>query len=465
MASIKKVGNSYRFSAYKGINEKGTRLYYYKTWTPPENMTSRKAEKEARHQAELFEEECRKRANTMGGNTKLKDFVAQWFEDYASQTLKPTTISSYRFFFKKILAELGNMRLDKIQPQHLLRFYKKLAEEPCADSDRVVATARLSRIMKQRNLSARELSQSAGVYINAVSVALRGDAIDRSTADKIAATLGVMLSQIFVPKGCSRLAPSTIRHYHTAISSVLSTAVEWQLIERNPAKIIKPPRVVREEAKYLDDKQAIHLLELLDQDEVLPVYRCAVMVLLFTGMRRGELLGLHWDDINFEDSTISIHRSLCYVSGKGLFEDTTKNKSSARVIKVPTHAIAALRRWKAEQAQQRMAVGDQWVESDYVFTRPFGLPIRPDTLTGWFGNWIKTTDLPPIHLHTLRHTNATLLVASGTNIQTVAKRMGHSSSNTTANIYAHAIQSADAAASETLNDILCPIPKKGKRRA
>ena len=101
--------------------------------------------------------------------------------------------------------------------------------------------------------------------------------------------------------------------------------------------------------------------------------------------------------------------------------------------------------------QQRLMAGDQWQDSDRIFTTWNGAPMRPDTFTNRFRRWIATTDLPPVHPHSLRHTNATLLIASGTNIQTVSKRLGHSTSSTTANIYAHAIQSADAAAAEAVS--------------
>ena len=108
-----------------------------------------------------------------------------------------------------------------------------------------------------------------------------------------------------------------------------------------------------------------------------------------------------------------------------------------------------------------MKAGDRWQESGRIFTSWDGAPIHPDSITNWFTGFIKRNNLPPVTIHGLRHTSATLLIASGTNIRTISARLGHSQTSTTMNIYAHAIKSADAAAAETLGDILNPT----KRRA
>ena len=106
------------------------------------------------------------------------------------------------------------------------------------------------------------------------------------------------------------------------------------------------------------------------------------------------------------------------------------------------------------QAEQRNTMGDLWQESGKVFTALHASPMHPDTLSGWFRDFIKTTDLPQIHLHSLRHTNATLNIANGTPITTVAGQLGHANANTTAKIYAHAIKSAQAAAADMMDDLL-----------
>ena len=129
-------------------------------------------------------------------------------------------------------------------------------------------------------------------------------------------------------------------------------------------------------------------------------------------------------------------------------------------MKVSADVITMLRSWRAEQSRERLRLGDQWQDTDRLFTSWNGAPIRPDVISSWFHKFVNKNELPPIHIHSLRHTNATLLIAAGTNLQTVAKRLGHANTTTTSKIYAHAIKSADEAAAETLQDILHPLGKR-----
>jgi len=234
--------------------------------------------------------------------------------------------------------------------------------------------------------------------------------------------------------------------------------VEWQYIPANPAERVKAPKATNQEAEYLDDKQAIQLLNLLTDQPI--HYKTAVEVLLFTGMRRGELMGLEWKDIDFENQIITIQRSLQYLPEVGVFKDETKTKSSHRVIKVPSTAINSLRMYRTWQKKMFFSIGQPWNESNQVFVTQNGTPMHPDTLTSWFRDFIKTTDLPQIHIHSLRHTNATLQIANGVSVTTVAGNLGHSNANTTTKVYAHAIQSAAAASAQMMDNLLNPIKKQ-----
>ncbi len=117
-----------------------------------------------------------------------------------------------------------------------------------------------------------------------------------------------------------------------------------------------------------------------------------------------------------------------------------------------------LKRYRMWQNSERLRIGDQWAEEweqhPRLFTTWDGKPLHPSTVTGWFHTFIERSDLPPISIHSLRHTNATLLIAAGTSLTTVAARLGHANSTTTSKIYAHVIQSADAAASAAIGSIV-----------
>lgn len=279
------------------------------------------------------------------------------------------------------------------------------------------------------------------------------------TAKAISTALELPLSALFAPvDGTGTLSGATVLYHHRVLSTILTTAVHWQIIQSNPCSRIKPPKAEHKEAKYLDEQQAAKLIECLESESL--QFRAAITLLLFSGMRRGEMCGLEWPDMDFKNCLVDINKSSLYLAGRGIYEDDTKNASSRRVIKLPAHVFDLLTLHRAEQAKQRLKLGDKWEDSQKVFTQWNGKPIHPDTVTSWFHDFIKRNNLPEITLHSLRHTNATLMIASGTDIKTVSKRLGHANTSTTGNIYTHAIKTADEMAAEKLQDILSPAKAK-----
>lgn len=456
MATISKRGNSYRIRCSMGYDQKGKQIVKTMTWQIPEGMSAAKAEKEAQREAALFEEKVLL-GITANGKIKFADFADKWFTDYAETQLRPKTIERYKSLMERINPAIGHIYLDKLRPGHLTELYMNLAQEEKITS--YTAIINLKSLLKTRGITKIQFAELAGVHYRTIDAVYAGDNITPAPAQKIADALGMRLSKVFRPSGKpARLSSKTILHHHRLISIILHTAVQWQYIPANPAERVKPPRVGRTEAEYLDDEQAIHLLELLEDQPI--YYRTAIAVLLFTGMRRGELLGLTWNDVNFEKQLISVRRTLQYLPERGVYVDETKTYSSNRVIKAPLSAMEYLKEYQIWQRKEFFKVGMPWSADNHIFTTSNGVPMHPDTLTGWFGKFIKTTDLPPIHIHSLRHTNATLQIANGVSITTVAGRLGHADATTTSKIYAHAIQSAEAAAAEVLEDLL--RPKKNK---
>ncbi len=179
-------------------------------------------------------------------------------------------------------------------------------------------------------------------------------------------------------------------------------------------------------------------------------------MLIYTGMRIGELNGLEWKDIDFDNEMIVIERTSQYVSGMGIITKDPKNKTSARVSKYPSMLFKLLKEYRAWQNKERLKMGDRWIDTDRLFTKYNGEAISPSTLWKWFTQFLEGAGLSHITIHSLRHTNATLLISGGVDVRTVSKRLGHSQTSTTMNIYAHAIASADEKAADTLQDILNP---------
>lgn len=456
MATIKKRGSSYLIRCYDGYDQNGRQIERTMTWKIPAGMSEKKAEREARHQAELFEEKVRTGQNAEQ-KIKFADFCDTWMKDYAEIQLRPKTINRYRELLERIKPALGSIYIDRLRPTHLTAFYRELAQVRKVSS--YTAKIDLRAYLKERKITQTRLAENAGICTCTIRSIINGNAATEETAKKIATALSIDFQKTFQPSGDPEyLSGQTILHYHRLISVILQTAVEWQYIPANAAERVKPPKAETAEAVYLDDRQTIHLLELLEDQPI--YYRTAVTVLVFTGMRRGELMGLVWSDIDFDNNTIAIQRSMQYLSDRGVYSAETKTKASRRVIKAPATAIQALRAYRTWQLRIFLSIGKSWEDSGQIFVTQNGTPMHPDTLTSWFGSFIKTTNLPQIHIHSLRHTNATLQIANGVAVTTVAGTLGHSTANTTTKVYAHAIQSAAAASAEMMDNLLNPVKKQ-----
>lgn len=450
MANVTLRGNAYLIRCSAGYDVTGKQIQKSMTWKIPEGMSAKKAEKEAHHQAALFEEAVRN-GDVLEGKIKFKDFADRWFADYANVQLRPRTVKRYEEHMVRINNAIGHIQMNKLRPYHLMKFYNELSN-PIVEN-RCIAAIDFKILLKDMKLTKPACSDQCNVSIYVLNQLTKGLDISYDNAEKIAVGLNKKLTDIFeIVTNEHTLADKTIQNYHRLISSILAWAVKWQVIASNPAERVAPPKVQKKEAVYLDEYQTSLMLEKLECEPV--QFKTAVYLLLFTGMRRGELLGLKWSDIDFDNATISIQRTTQYLPEKGVYEDETKNASSVRTIKVTDSMIQLLKMHKGKQAEQRLQLCDAWHDEDWIFTKWDGQVMRPDTLTSWFRKFIDKNNLPSIHLHSLRHTNATLLIASGTNLQTVASRLGHANTTTTLKIYSHAIQSADAKAAETLDLIL-----------
>ncbi|SMC41341.1 tyrosine-type recombinase/integrase [Papillibacter cinnamivorans] len=454
MATARQRGKGYEIRVFLGYDVDGKKISRSIMWIPEPGMTPHQIVKELERQKILLDEKV-KHGKVLGGNIRFAEFAERWFEDYAEKHCKKKTVSMYRELMKRITPAIGHIKLEKLQPQHLLSFYSNLEETGIRSDVKYKSIDGFGGILTEKGISKTILAQKAEVSIAVLDSCTTGKNVSEKSAKKIAIALNREINQLFVPVNKDKaLSSKTILHYHRLISSILSTAVKWQVIYSNPCSRVDPPKLERKEAKYLDEVETRHLLELLECEPV--QFKTIIKLLIYTGMRRGELCGLEWDDVKFDSHTIHIGRSSLYLPGSGIYEDTPKNESSNRVIKISSDAIAMLREYEKWQIEQRTKLGDQWVETRRLFTAWNGKPIHPDTVSGYFKKFIKKNNLPDISVHSLRHTNATLLIASGIPLSNVKSRLGHAQETTTRNIYNHAIKSMDAAAAEVLEDILSP---------
>ncbi len=457
MATVTKRGDTYKITVSCGYDINGKQIRRNTTWKPASGMTKKQIEKELERQTVLFEERCRT-GQYLDGSIRFADFAEKWMNDYADKQLKAKTVAGYKELLKRINPAIGHIKLEQIQPQHLLQFYDNLSESGIRKDAKYAPIIDLKAFLKKKKLSNEKFAKKAGVSSTTVSTVCHGGHVSEHCSTLIAEALKKKHSDCFRPVEESRgLSQKTILHHHRLIPAILNTAVQWQVIFSNPCTRIKAPKVDRSEAKYLDDMETIRLFELLESEPIM--YRTIITLLVYSGLRRGELCGLEWRDIDFKNKIISIERASLYLPEKGIYEDSTKNYTSERVIKVSDQAFKLLLEYKMWQNGERIKMGDKWIDTGKVFTQSTGKAIHSDTITGWFHKFVARNNLPNICVHSLRHTNASLLIANNVNITTVSKRLGHANTATTTKIYAHAIRTADEIAADTLQDILT-LPNK-----
>lgn len=451
MANITERNGHYRIRVSAGYDINGKQLFQSVSWTPKEGMTPKQIEKELKRQAVLFEENV-KNGQYVKGDTKFTDFANKWMSDFASSQLTATTYKRYSDCLKRINPAIGHIKLSKLQPTHLNAFYKSLMSENTMNQKKYRLKRDLKKMIIEKKKTIKRMAEESELSESTIRLMLNGKNINVETAEKVCSSLEIELKNYFEKVSMSKaLNSSTIRYYHSVISSILSTAVQWQIITSNPCERVKPPKIEHKEASYLEEDDALRLLALLEDEPIL--YRTLFTVILYTGMRRGEALGLTWDDIDFTNGLIDINKSSLYLSGKGIFDSDTKTKSSHRIIRVPETLLPLLKQYKIEQSKNKLKLGDAWKGSDKVFTSEEGASLHPDAVSKRYKEFAQKNDLPNTKIHGLRHTNATLMIANGTDIKTVSKRLGHANVTTTGNIYTHAIKSADEKAADALNDL------------
>ena len=301
-----------------------------------------------------------------------------WMENYAKIKLRPSTYKTSQGFLK-----------NHIKPQ--------IGSIPLAD----LTSLDLQRFYKHL---------------------LDGGRVDRIEAKK-------------KPKG---LAPKTVRNIHQMIGSAYNLAIEQKLVTRNPADGCALPKVERKEMQTLPVEQLTSFLREAKDSGVFALY----YIDLTTGLRRGELLGLKWSDIDLEKGDLRVQRQIGRIDGK-IIEMPLKTKNAYRTLPLSADAISVL-------MQQRRKTGN----SEWVFPSPTGGPMSPDSVLHMLQRVLKRAGLPRIRVHDLRHTFATMALQNGVDVKTVSSMLGHYSAGFTLDTYAHVTTDAQLKAAQTMGNIL-----------
>jgi len=259
----------------------------------------------------------------------------------------------------------------------------------------------------------------------------------------------VQVDQLLSKKLKDGLAPSTVRRIRAVLAQCLDQGMRWGFVTRNVVKLTRSPKVPRVEGRTLTPEQARKFLETLHGHPHEALYA----LMLSTGLRRGEALGLMWKDFDEEKGVLHIRRQLRR-DKSGLATVDTKTATSRRAVNLVEPMLDLIRDVRRQQREQKMSLGPAWMSSGFIFTTSVGTPVDPRNLLREFKGICATAGLGDWRVHELRHSAASLMLAQGVKLQVVSNVLGHASIRMTADVYGHVLAPDRSAAAEAIGSVL-----------
>ena len=444
---------SYSVRVHRGRGADGRQL---KPWTATFDVSPTWSERTARKKAEAFaatfEKQC-KEGLTSDGRRKFAEYCDYVIELKEQRGAKHSTVVRYRELTERIYPAIGHIKLNELRADHLNSLYTELSKPGSAKS-RSWARSKtdLAAVLKERDISRAKLAEATGLPLNKVYAAVRGERVNAEAAEAVCKGLNLKLSEAFlVVRDNKALSAKTVLEHHRLISTVLEQALKEGLVAVNVASRATLPKVERKEVNYFQPEQIAAIREALEHEPL--KWKALVHMLLITGARRGEVLGLKWDNVDFENSRVYICNSVLYSADVGIYESTPKTERSKRYIYLPAETMALLRAYRAWQIAERERLDGYYLDRGFVFAQDNGAPMHPDSVTDYLKKLSRRYGLPHLNPHAFRHTMASMLYYNGVDSVSISKRLGHAQVSTTSNIYAHVIESADRKNAEILSDI------------
>lgn len=336
------------------------------------------------------------------------------------------TAAEARRELKKVRQRIEGGKPAKDAPDTVASWLKRWRESSLAASDRKATTKSLYGSLSRKHLE---------------GTAIGGKRLDRLKPSDIEA--------LIVELRGNKLADSTVRQVYTVLRQALDVAVRDGMLASNPAAKVKRPGVARQEARYLP---AADVARLLDAAKGLRYY-VAVLVMAATGLRRGEVAGLLWSDLDLDKGELTVRHTLSRVDGALVLTEPKTDRSRRRV---PLHSgvVTALKGWRTQQLQERLAAGDQWTDTGVVFATEFGTMVDPRNLLRTVELAAAKAGIADVGAHTMRHSAAVAWLESGVHIKAAADLLGHSSISITGDLYGHTSDDTARAAVDGLGAAL-----------
>ena len=371
------------------------------------NLTERQQRRQAEKALARLEREVETGERTVGREYTVRSWSEVWMEQHVKPNCTPVTYGDYRFLLdSRILPLLGDVPLTRLTPMKLTEWLNQVRESP--------------------RMNTRKADEDLSRH--------------RAPSQKLATAASRK----------KPLSPKTVLHYYTCMESMLSVAVQLEVLDRNPMERVQRPKVKRPKIKVLSEERAVELLRAL-ADEPNMCYRAAVLLALLCGLRLGEVGELKLSDVDWENGTIDISRALKYAPQAGNFSGDPKTESSERNIALPMGMMVVLHETREYQEECRRMVPHLWQGEGWIVHGWDGRQLHHDTPSKWFRKFADAHGFQGVRFHDLRHTHASILLANNMDIVAVANRMGHSDASTTLRIYAHAFARRDYEAARTLD--------------
>lgn len=460
---------SYRIRCYNGYDKDGKQNVYFLTWKPSPNMTEKQVEKELNRQAVAFEDRIRK-GLVLDMNTTFSEYAELWMQH---AEIAPKTRERYVSLLKRINPAIGHMRLSKLNKYHIMEFIQQMKSEYKLTMSKVTAKTGTKEKILNYFGSRGNAAKSAGLSPATLTEICKGDIVNHQSAEKLCKAMQTDVKKLFKIKETEEtLSNNTIQKHYALINVILNQAVRDDLIPFNPSDSthIKPPKIERPEAQYLKEDQLVSVITALKDEPI--KWQTAILLALYTGCRRGELMGLEWSDIDFKNKKISIKRTSQYVSGMGIITKSPKTKKGYRVLEFDNSLSTILKKYRTWWCAEHLKMGDLWQEyitiidvngtaikrkNERLFINADSLPMHPDSLTSWVKKFCDRHGLAHFSPHKVRHTTVSLLFANGVDIRTIADIVGHAQTSTTLNVYAHVMASAKKTAAQKLGDAIANL--------
>lgn len=443
---------SYSIRVFRGRDASGKQL---KPWTATFDVKPTWKEDAARKKAEAFaatfEKECRE-GTTSDSRRKFSEYCDYVIDLKEQRGAKHSTIVWYKEQTERIYPEIGHIKLKDLRADDLNRLYTKLSKSTCKATS-AKSMVNLSAILKEKHITRVSIAKETGLSENTVRIAVHGDNCSVETASAICKALGLKLEKTFLVMNENKaLSGKTVSGYHRLISAVLKQAVKEGLIPFNVAANADPPKVEKKDVKSFQTAELPMILKALENEPL--KWKTIVHMLLITGARRGEILGLKWNAVDFENNRIHICNNVLYYPDVGIYQDTPKTDTSNRWIALPSATMDLLTAWKTEQEADAKKKGAFYKNPEgLLFTQENGSLMCPDSVTTFLRRFSKKNNLPHIYPHKFRHTMASMLIFKNVDIASVSRRLGHSQISTTTDIYCHVIEEADKQSADILSGI------------